>query len=70
MRDNEMHFRRVVDWLAEGVERRLARDFRSRMSGLLIDTPGVVTADARTRYAFIQHCVKAFKGKSLQSHHI
>lgn len=61
VRDNERHFRRVVDWLAEGVERRLARDFRSRMSGLLIDTPGVITADARNKYAFIQHCVKAFK---------
>ncbi|CBQ73472.1 related to Pre-mRNA cleavage complex II protein Clp1 [Sporisorium reilianum SRZ2] len=61
VRDNERHFRRVVDWLAEGVERRLARDFRSRMSGLIIDTPGVVTADARTKYAFVQHCVKAFK---------
>ncbi|EPQ29518.1 uncharacterized protein PFL1_02737 [Pseudozyma flocculosa PF-1] len=61
VRENERHFRRVVDWLVEGVERRLARDFRSRMSGLLIDTPGVITADARSRYAFIQHCVKAFK---------
>ncbi|KAJ9479534.1 mRNA cleavage and polyadenylation factor CLP1 [Pseudozyma hubeiensis] len=61
VRDNERHFRRVVDWLAEGVERRLARDFRSRMSGLVIDTPGVITADARSKYAFIQHCVKAFK---------
>lgn len=61
VRENEMHFRRVVDWLAEGVERRLARDFRSRMSGLLIDTPGVITSDARNKYAFIQHCVKAFK---------
>ncbi|TKY88506.1 hypothetical protein EX895_002494 [Sporisorium graminicola] len=61
VRENERHFRRVVDWLAEGVERRLARDFRSRMSGLIIDTPGVVTADARNKYAFIQHCVKAFK---------
>ncbi|KAJ1026949.1 hypothetical protein NDA16_002242 [Ustilago loliicola] len=61
VRENERHFRRVVDWLAEGVERRLARDFRSRMSGLLIDTPGVITSDARNKYAFIQHCVKAFK---------
>ncbi|EST05351.1 Pre-mRNA cleavage complex II Clp1 [Kalmanozyma brasiliensis GHG001] len=61
VRDNERHFRRVVDWLAEGVERRLSRDFRSRMSGLLIDTPGVVTADARTKYAFLQHCIRAFK---------
>ncbi|SNX87203.1 Protein CLP1 [Melanopsichium pennsylvanicum] len=61
VRENERHFRRVVDWLAEGVERRLARDFRSRMSGLLVDTPGVITSDARTKYAFIQHCVKAFK---------
>ncbi|CDU26208.1 related to Pre-mRNA cleavage complex II protein Clp1 [Sporisorium scitamineum] len=61
VRENERHFRRVVDWLAEGVERRLARDFRSRMSGLIIDTPGVITSDARNKYAFIQHCVKAFK---------
>lgn len=61
VRDNERHFRRVVDWLAEGVERRLARDFRSRMSGIIIDTPGVITADARTKYAFLQHCIKAFK---------
>lgn len=61
VRENERHFRRVVDWLAEGVERRFARDFRSRMSGLIIDTPGVITADARNKYAFIQHCVKAFK---------
>ncbi|SPO45242.1 Protein CLP1 [Moesziomyces antarcticus] len=65
VRENERHFRRVVDWLAEGVERRLARDFRSRMSGLLIDTPGVITADARTKYAFIQHCIKAFKVDTL-----
>ncbi|KAJ1018462.1 hypothetical protein NDA18_006613 [Ustilago nuda] len=61
VRENERHFRRVVDWLAEGVERRLARDFRSRMSGLLIDTPGVITSDARNKYAFLQHCIKAFK---------
>lgn len=61
VRENERHFRRVVDWLAEGVERRLARDFRSRMSGLLIDTPGVITADARNKYAYLQHCIKAFK---------
>ncbi|PWZ03815.1 hypothetical protein BCV70DRAFT_198004 [Testicularia cyperi] len=61
IRDNERHFRRVVDWLAEGIERRLARDFRSRMSGLLIDMPGVITADARSKYSFIQHCVRAFK---------
>ncbi|PWN51580.1 hypothetical protein IE53DRAFT_410064 [Violaceomyces palustris] len=61
MRDNEMHSKRVVDWLAEGVERRLARDMRSRMSGLIVDTPGVTTADARSRYSFIQHCVRAFK---------
>ncbi|KAN0065036.1 Cleavage polyadenylation factor subunit clp1 [Thecaphora frezii] len=65
VRDNERHARRVVDWLAEGVERRLARDFRSRMSGVLIDTPGVVTADARSRYAFVQHCVRAFKVDTL-----
>ncbi|KAK0535669.1 Cleavage polyadenylation factor subunit clp1 [Tilletia horrida] len=61
VRENEMHAKRVVDWLAEGVERRLARDARARMSGLVIDTPGVITADGRSRYAWIQYCARAFK---------
>ncbi|KAK0553124.1 Cleavage polyadenylation factor subunit clp1 [Tilletia horrida] len=60
-RENEMHAKRVVDWLAEGVERRMARDARARMSGLLIDTSGVITADGRNRYSWIQYCARAFK---------
>lgn len=61
IRENERHSRRVIDWLAFQVERRLVKDLRSRISGLLIDMPGTVTADARTRYDFIQYCVRAFK---------
>ncbi|WFD35642.1 polynucleotide 5'-hydroxyl-kinase [Malassezia cuniculi] len=61
VRENEQHSRRVVDWLAHGVEKRLAKDLRARMSGLLIDMPGTVTADGRTRYSFIQYVAKAFK---------
>ncbi|WFD25243.1 polynucleotide 5'-hydroxyl-kinase [Malassezia nana] len=61
VRENERHTRRMVDWLAMHVEKRMAKDMRTRMSGLLIDTPGVITADARTRYEFIQYCVRALK---------
>lgn len=61
VRENEQHSRRVVDWLAHGVEKRLAKDLRARMSGLLIDMPGVVTADARSRYSFVQYVAKALK---------
>ncbi|CAD6927732.1 unnamed protein product [Tilletia controversa] len=61
VRDNEMHAKRVVDFLAEGLERRLARDARARMSGVVVDTAGVITADGRSRYAWIQYCARAFK---------
>ncbi|WFD18330.1 polynucleotide 5'-hydroxyl-kinase [Malassezia caprae] len=61
VRENERHSRRIIDWLAFHIEKRMAKDMRTRMSGLLIDTPGVITADARTRYAFIQYCVRALK---------
>ncbi|KAE8270055.1 hypothetical protein A4X09_0g2296 [Tilletia walkeri] len=61
VRDNEMHSKRVVDWLAEGVERRLARDGRARMSGVIVDTAGVITADGRSRYAWIQYVARALK---------
>jgi len=43
------------------LERRLARDARARMSGVLVDTAGVITADGRSRYAWIQYCARAFK---------
>lgn len=65
VRENERHSRRIVDWLAFHIEKRMAKDMRSRMSGLLIDTPGVITADARTRYAFIQYCVRALKADTV-----
>ena len=61
MRENERHSKRLVDWLAYYVEKRLVKDLRARMSGLLLDMPGIITADARTRYEFIQYCVRAFK---------
>lgn len=61
VRENEEHSRRVVDWLAYNVEKRLVKDLRARMSGLLIDMPGTVTSDARSRYGFIQYCARAFK---------
>lgn len=61
MRENERHSRRLVDWLVYYVEKRLVKDLRARMSGLLLDMPGIITADARTRYEFIQYCVRAFK---------
>ena len=61
VRENERHSRRVIDWLAYYIEKRLVKDWRARMSGLLLDMPGVITADARTRYGFIQYCVRAFK---------
>lgn len=61
VRENEQHSHRVVDWLAHGVEKRLVKDLRARMSGLLIDMPGVVTADARSRYSFIQYVAKVLK---------
>jgi polyribonucleotide 5'-hydroxyl-kinase len=61
MRDNEKHVKRLVDWLAQSLEKRLARDARARCSGVLIDMPGITTADARSRYNYIQYCVKALK---------
>lgn len=61
-RENERHSRRVVDWLADALDRRLARDERARCSGILVDMPGVTTADSRSRYAFVQHCVQALHG--------
>lgn len=32
VRENERHAKRVVDWLAEGLERRLARDARGEIT--------------------------------------
>lgn len=61
VRDNEVHTRRVIDWLAYNLEKRLAKDLRARASGLLIDMPSVATSDSRTRYAHIQYCARAFK---------
>ncbi|KAL4401551.1 Cleavage polyadenylation factor subunit Clp1 [Malassezia pachydermatis] len=61
VRDNERHSRRVIDWLAFHVEKRMIKDLRARMSGLLIDMPGTITADGRTRYDFIRYCARAFK---------
>ncbi|WFD29663.1 polynucleotide 5'-hydroxyl-kinase [Malassezia sp. CBS 17886] len=61
VRENERHSRRVIDWLADNVERRIAKDLRARMSGLLIDMPAVITADARARYSFLQYCARALK---------
>lgn len=61
VRENERHSRRVIDWLAHYIEKRFVKDLRARMSGLLVDMPGVVTADARMRYGFIQYCVRALK---------
>lgn len=58
LRQNEKHVKRVIDWLAATLEKRLARDPRSRCSGILVDTPGVTSADAKTRYGLIQHIVK------------
>jgi polyribonucleotide 5'-hydroxyl-kinase len=63
MRENEKHAKRLVDWLAQSLEKRLARDTRARCSGALIDMPGITTADGRSRYNFIQYCVKALKGE-------
>ena len=63
VRDNEKHSKRLVDWLAQSMEKRLARDPRARCSGILVDMPGITTADAKSRYAFIQYCVKALKGE-------
>jgi polyribonucleotide 5'-hydroxyl-kinase len=60
-RDNERHTKRAVDWLAFALEKRLARDPRARCSGVLIDTPGIITADAKNRYSLLQHYVKALK---------
>lgn len=67
-RANERHSKRVVDWLAHTLERRLARDERARCSGILVDMPGVATADSRARYAFVQHCVRALHSESLHRH--
>ncbi|KAI3627424.1 CLP1 [Malassezia furfur] len=61
VRENEQHTRRVVDCLAHQVEKRMIKDTRARMSGLLLDMPGVVTSDSRTRYSYIQYCARAFK---------
>lgn len=60
-RENEKHTKRVVEWLALALEKRLARDCRARCSGVLIDTPGVVAGDAKGRYSFLQHCIKTLK---------
>lgn len=62
VRENEKHAKRLVDWLAQSLEKRLARDARARCSGLLIDMPGITSADGRLRYSFIQHCVRVLKG--------
>lgn len=63
MRDNDKHSKRLVDWLSLSLEKRLARDPRARCSGILIDMPGITTSDAKSRYAFIQYCVKALRGR-------
>lgn len=60
-RDNEQHTKCAVDWLALALEKRLARDPRARCSGVLIDTPGIITSDAKNRYPLLQHYVKAMK---------
>ncbi|UZJ52838.1 hypothetical protein CBS101457_002158 [Exobasidium rhododendri] len=61
VKDNEKHSKRLVDWLSQSLERRLTRDSRARCSGVLIDMPGVTTADGRSRYSFVQYCVRALK---------
>lgn len=61
VRDNEKHARRVIDWMALALEKRLCRDPRARCSGVLVDTPGVTTADSKSRYAFVQHCVRRLR---------
>lgn len=60
-----MHLKRLIEYLADGVDRRLNRDARARMSGLLIDTAGVTTADGKSKYSLLQHCIKAFKGEHI-----
>ncbi len=62
-RENEVHYKRLIEHLASGVESRLNRDPRARMSGLLIDTVGVTTADGRSKYSLLQHCIQVFKGE-------
>ncbi|WFD42107.1 polynucleotide 5'-hydroxyl-kinase [Malassezia psittaci] len=59
--ENERHSRRVIDHLAYQVEKRMVKDARARMSGLLLDMPGVTTSDSRSRYSYIQYCIRAFK---------
>jgi polyribonucleotide 5'-hydroxyl-kinase len=61
VRDNEKHAHRVIEHLALALEKRLARDPRARCSGVFIDTPGVIASDAKSRYTYIQHCVRVFK---------
>lgn len=62
-RENFKHSTRVMEWLAENTERRLARDGKARCSGLLIDTPGVTGSDSKNRWEWIRNAVKAFKSE-------
>jgi polyribonucleotide 5'-hydroxyl-kinase len=65
VRANETHSMRVVEWLGAALEKRLARDPRARMSGIIVDTQGVTSADGRGRYAFLQHCIRTLKSEPI-----
>ncbi|PWN43810.1 hypothetical protein IE81DRAFT_311554 [Ceraceosorus guamensis] len=58
VRTNEVHSKRVVDWLGAALERRLARDYRARCSGVIVDSMGVNSKDARKGYSFLKHVVR------------
>lgn len=59
-KENDDHGRAVLTTLAQHVERRLCRDIKARMSGLIVDTPPTTNADSKSKYAIIQDIVRLF----------
>ncbi|CAO1624693.1 unnamed protein product [Parajaminaea phylloscopi] len=60
-RENDEHGKAVLSRLAQHVEKRMCRDMKARMSGLVIDTPGTTSIDSKSKYAMIRDIVRCFR---------
>ncbi|PWN20724.1 hypothetical protein BCV69DRAFT_312675 [Microstroma glucosiphilum] len=57
---SDEHALSILQRLGRLVERRMCRDMKARMSGLVVDTMATGTQDARGKYSLVKEIVKAF----------